>query len=391
MLIGKELKKKGALLLLVGLLMLSIALMMLPSYELLVKPRGQAFDWFWIWVGGRAVLASQNPYSLETTQIIQLGVFRKIIPLDQYQHGFPHPAHIAFIFLPFILLPFFWSVLLWLSLQIPLFITTFFIGCKILNYSTYPNSLFLLILLTMVGFRYPINVYVLGQLTIFVIFCGLLSAWLFQQEHPRWAAIALVCTTVRPDLALIAILLAFILIRNSPRRHDFIIILLGAGFILALLPILFIGFWPLTWLNAIRAYGNNPFATWPPELLPTFWLRATLLIGLAIWLGYYVILAWQEANNFHNSLLVGAAILFGLITLPQTGSYTLTLALIPAIILWRFARPFWLKAIIALSLLTPWFYFALAGPFDRLIFLLIPGQLIVFQEAVRFFYFKANT
>lgn len=391
MLIAENIKKKGELALLAGLFMLSIILMMLPSYELLVKPRGQSFDWFWIWVGGRAILTGQNPYSSETTQAIQLGVFKRIIPPDEYQHGFPHPAHIAFILLPFIAPPFFWSVLIWLSLQIPLYVITVFIGCKILNYSIPPYLLFLLIILTTLGFRYPINVYVLGQLTIFIIFCALLAVWLFQQGHPRWAAVALAGTTIRPDLALIAIFLAFILTRNSPRRNEFMVTLLSAGFSLALLPMLFIGFWPLKWLNAIRAYGNNPFATWPPELLPTPWLRAALFIGAMTWLVSYIFLVWRKPGHFHNSLLIGAAILFGLTILPQTGSYTLTLALIPALILWRFARPFWLKLIIALSLLSPWFYFALAGPFDRLIFLLIPGQFVVFQEVVRSLYFKAYT
>lgn len=378
-------KNWGTSLLVICLFIFSIVLMMLPSYNLLVKPRGQSFDLFWIWAGGRAVLAGQNPYGPETTQVIQLGVFRKIIPPDEYQHGFPHPAHITFILLPFILLPFTWSILLWISLQIPLFMVTLLLGLNVLRWSVRPYLVFPLALLTTLGFRYPINVYVLGQLTIFVMFCAVLSAWLFQRHHPRWAAVALACTTIRPDLALIAILLAFILTRNSPKRNEFIITLLSVGLILAVLPMYFIGFWPLTWLNAIRTYGNNPFATWPPELLPTFWLRTTLFIGVTVWLGYYIILAWRKPNNFHNDLLIGAAILFGLIVLPQTGSYTLTLALIPAMILWRYAHPLWLKAIIAVSLLIPWFYFFLGSSFDRLIFLLIPGQFMVFQEMVRRF------
>lgn len=346
-------ENKGAIFISVGLISLVVALMMLPSYELLVKPRGQAFDWFWIWAGGRAALAGQNPYGPETTQVIQLGVFRKIIPSEDYQHGFPHPAHITFVLLPFILLPFFWSVLLWISLQIPLFMLTLWLGFQLLNWSIRPVLLFLLAILTTLGFRYPINVYVLGQLTIFMIFCALLSAWLFQRHHPRWAAVALACTTIRPDLAILAILLALILTRNSPRRNEFIISLLSVGLILAFLPTIFIGFWPIKWLNAIRAYGANPFATWPPALLPIPWLMAILLIGVTVWLGRYPSLTWQKPNYFHNSLMVSATILVGLIVLPQTGSYTLTLALIPAQILLFYARSLWLRLIIIISLLMP--------------------------------------
>ena len=44
------------LLILGCLFILIVALMTVPSYQLLVKPRGQAFDLFWIWAGGQAIL-----------------------------------------------------------------------------------------------------------------------------------------------------------------------------------------------------------------------------------------------------------------------------------------------------------------------------------------------
>ena len=42
-----------------GLFVLVVLLMMLPSYQFLVKPRLQSFDLYSSWVGGRAVLAGQ--------------------------------------------------------------------------------------------------------------------------------------------------------------------------------------------------------------------------------------------------------------------------------------------------------------------------------------------
>jgi hypothetical protein len=358
-------------------------LMLKPSLDLLVEPRNQAFDWFWIWAGGQAILTGQNPYGPETTRIIQLGVFQKIIPPDQYQHGFPHPAHIAFVLGPILMLPFFYSVLLWLSLQIPLFMATLLLGLNLLKWPIRPLFLFFLTLLITLGFRYPLNVYVLGQLTFFIIFCVLLSLWLFQQHQPRWAAIALACATIRPDLSLLAILLSLLLIRLASLRREFLVTLLLAGLGLALLPTLFIGFWPLTWLKAIQTYGHNPFATWPPELLPWPWLRLVLGVGLVAWLGRHLWLVWREPTLFSQSLLISATVLVSLILLPQTGSYNLTLVLIPALILLRYARPLWLKTLIAGSLLMPWVYFWLG--YDRLIFLLIPGQFILFQFMVERF------
>lgn len=372
-------------LILTGLFVIAVALMMVPSYQSLVEPRGQAFDLFWIWAGGRAILAGENPYGPETTRIIQLGVFNKIIPPHQYQHGFPHPAHIAFVLLPFIVTPFSWSILSWISLQIPLFMVILLLGFQVLKWSVRPALLFLLTFLTIMGFRYPINVYVLGQLIFFVLLCFLLSIWLFQRGHPRWAAVALALATIRPDLSLLAIILAFIMVRKSPYRNDFIITLLVTGVIFTLVPALFIGFWPLTWINALQSYGENPFATWPPELLPSVFVIIIVLIALFIWTGRYIVLGWHNPTPFYQSLMVSAVVLFGLIIFPQTGSYTLTFALIPALIYLRYASGSpWLQIIISASLLTPWLYFMLGKPFDRLIFLLIPLQFILFQEIVRF-------
>jgi len=379
------------LLILGCLFILIVALMTVPSYQLLVKPRGQAFDLFWIWAGGQAILNGENPYGPETTRVIQLGVFKKIIPPHQYQHGFPHPAHIAFVLFPFVALPFSWSVLAWISLQIPLLMVSLLLGFNVLNWSVRPSVLFLLAFLATVGFRYPINVYVLGQLIFFVMFCFVLSTWLYQQNYPRWAAIALACATIRPDIALLALLLVALLTRHSPRRNQFIVTLLITGVILALLPAFFIGpLWPYTWIKAIFSYGSNPFATWPPELLPSIWLQVVLLTGIIFWFVRYVWLEWQSPSAFHKSLLVSATILGGLIILPQTGSYSLTLALIPAMILMRYAGRQWLQIVIAASLLMPWLYFGLGQPFDRFIFLLIPGQFIAFQELVMYINKKSS-
>ncbi len=366
---------------LIGLFLITTLLMMMPSYQLLVKPRGQAFDLFWIWAGGQAILTGENPYGPETTQTIQLGVFKKIIPPHEYQHGFPHPAHIAFVLLPFVAVPFSWSVLVWLALQIPLFMVILILGFELLQWKVRPVELFFLPLLTTLGFRYPINVYVLAQIHFFILLFFVLSTWLYRHGHPRWAAVVLACATIRPDLALPALVLALILIRKSPRQKEFMVTLLITGVVFLFLPAFFIGFWPITWINAIRSYGSNPFATWPPELLPSLWLRFALITGLVIWAGRYILQAWKNPIRYTQSLMISAVVLISLIIFPQTGSYSLTFALISALILMRHAQPR-LKMIIALSLLMPWIYFALGETFHTLIYLLIPGQFIIFQEMV---------
>ena len=375
-------------LILIALFILVVLLMMPPSYQLLVKPRGKAFDWFPVWVGGRAILAGENPYGIETLHTIQQGVYGHIISLDKYQHGFPHPAHTAFVLLPFIVIPFSASVVLWVSLQIPLFMVTLLLGLDLLKWSVRPLVLFLLLIFMTLGFRYPINVYVLGQLAFFVLFCFVLSAWLFQKGHPRWAAVVLTCATIRPDLAFVAILLALFWVWRSLARNEFMITLLVSGLVFALLPTVFLGgFWPLIWINAIFSYGHNPNAIWPPELLPFVWMQGVLLVLMALWLARYVISAWRKPTFYNQAMLVSATALFEAIVVFQTGSYNLTFILVSALILLRFANSRWLQALIVPSLLMPWLYFTLEAVDERahwLIFLLIPGQFILFQELLNY-------
>jgi len=374
-------------LLLAGLFILGVALMMGPSYTLLVKPRGEAFDLFWIWAGGRAVLRGENPYGPETTRLIQRSVFGHIIPPDKYQHGFPHPAHIAFVLFPFIVLPFSWSVLLWLALQLPLFMATLLLGLDLLDWRLHPAFIFPLTLLTTLGFRYPMIVYVLGQLVFFVLFCFAATLWLYRRGHVRLAAAALACATIRPDLALPALAAAAALVWRSPRRKAFLATLLIIGAGMALLPVPFLGLWPVTWIRAMLSYGQNPFATWPPGLLPGFGWRLALAAAMVVWLGRYALRLRRSPTPFRQALFLSAVVIFWLTLMPQTGSYTLTLLLIPALVAMRYAPSRRWKIAIAVSLLSPWLYFGLGKafpPFDTLIFLLLPLQFLLFQEVVQF-------
>ncbi len=371
---------KRTLLPLIGLFSLATVLMMWPSYQLLVKPRQQSFDLFWIWAGGRAILAGENPYGAETTQFIQINVFHQIIPPDKYQHAFPHPAHIAFVLLPFIALPFSWSILLWTSLQIPLLLVNVLLGLDLLKWKPHPLTLFGLLLLVTLGFRYPIIIYVNGQLTLFVIFCLLMSVWFFRSHHVRAAAFALACTTIRPDLATVAILLVLFFIRRSPKRQEFITTLIEIGVIFFLMPMPFLGLtWPLIWIEALQQYGHNPNATYPPDLLPWWQLRGVLLISLAVWVGYHFREAWRNPTFFNYTRLVSAIIPTILMSTFQTGSYNLTFLLIPSFFLLAKSKFYWLRWLIAVSFLMPWFYFALGESFDRLIFLFMPAQFIALQ------------
>ena len=107
-----------------------------------------------------------------------------------------------------------------------------------------------------------------------------------------------------------------------------------------------------------------------------------LVIGLLLWVGRSAIAAWRQPAPFNQAFFLSSIILGGMLILPQTGAYTLTLALIPAIMLMRYAPAHWLRLLIAASLLTPWLFFAFK--MGEAIFLLIPLQFIFLQEIVYF-------
>jgi hypothetical protein len=84
--------------LLTGLVFLTVwFLLAVATYHLLVIPRVCRFDFYPRWVGARAVLAGENPYSLQVAIRIQEGMFGRQLPIDEDQQGFAYPAYLTWI------------------------------------------------------------------------------------------------------------------------------------------------------------------------------------------------------------------------------------------------------------------------------------------------------
>ena len=101
----------------VGSLLLLWLVLSLGSYFLVVAPRGQRLDLFPRWVGARAVLRGETPYSDEITWQIQEGMFGRRLEPGEDQQRFAYLATITWPLLPFWLLPFPWAASLWCGLQ----------------------------------------------------------------------------------------------------------------------------------------------------------------------------------------------------------------------------------------------------------------------------------
>lgn len=138
-----------------GFLLLFWLVLSLGSYFLVVAPREQRFDFFPRWVGTRSVLRGENPYSDEITWQIQDGMFGRRLQPGEDQQRFAYSATITWPLLPFWLLPFPWAASLWLGLQLLLLLVLPIWVASILGWQLRVSSLVLLLIFSIVLFRYP--------------------------------------------------------------------------------------------------------------------------------------------------------------------------------------------------------------------------------------------
>lgn len=364
----------------VVLVLCTISFLAFGAYYLLVEPRGGAFDFYWLWQGGRAILAGQNPYGSSTTEAIQWGVFGTTLPTTQYQQVYAYPAYAAFVLLPFILVAFPLAVSVWIALQIPMFFLAMMLGMDVLGQRLSPVQAAALTVLAILGFRYPTIALVLGQVTIFVLVCMISSAWLYKAGHPTLAGVSLAVAGIRPDVALIG-LFAFVLFsRPLSSLTGLIKGFLATTLILVAMPIALIGFWPTEWFLAISTFATNPYSTWPLAFLGSPYLIFFVLITLLAWLASYVIPALKSPSPRATSLAVSALILVALLIVKQTGPYNLTYSLVPAAILITLDPRRKFRILVASTMLLPWVYFTFNLSSGRSDLYLVPAQFVLIQE-----------
>ena len=192
-------------LVMLGTLLLLWALLSLASYFLIVVPREHRFDVYPRWVGARAVLSGGDPYSDEITRQIQEGMVGQRLRASEDQQRFYYPATIAWLLLPFWVLPFPLAVSLWCGLQLFLLLVLPLWTASILEWRIAPAWLTLLLTFSTLVYRYPINAYLIGQFIPFCLAC-LVGAW-WTLSRGRWgfASLALILAMVRPEVVMVPV------------------------------------------------------------------------------------------------------------------------------------------------------------------------------------------
>jgi hypothetical protein len=366
----------------------SLALSLLLAFTwigkaVVVEPRSYKSDFYWIWYGSQAVLHQKSPYNAQATGDIQTFFSGKPIEPGQYTHPFPFPAYLALAFFPFGLLSYPTALIVWIGLQFPLLFTALYLMKDFLHLDIQGLKLIPYLFAGSIGFFYPVLSYSLGQLGIFMLFLFVLTFYLLKIGRVGWAGVVLALIAIRPDMFLVATIASIVILWNSISNLKNFIFSTGISLILMnLVTISLVGFWYPDWIRTVSYYSsNNPFVHWPPDtLLTNPATKVALILILFIYL-FWQFFQFQKNPDHGNHLLVISALIIVFLTLTKlTGSYHMTLLLIPCLILLYFYAQLRLQWIIWIMLFSPWVFWATFSKIypwsDQL---LVPSSLLVLQ------------
>lgn len=362
--------------------LLSWVLISVLSYFLVAVPNQNRFDFYPRWVGARAVLAGKNPYAQEVTWRIQEGMFGQRLNANEDQHRFAYPATIAWILLPFWLLPFSTAISLWCGLGLLILLILPVIVSNLLRWKIPSYQLGTLLLFSVLFYRYSINSYVLGQFTPFVLACLVGAWWAVAHDQPMLALSALVGVTIRFEMAPLVLALLFALWRRGQRRA--VSMWFGLMGMLWLLTDLRIGLWEFDFINNVTTYAGYARLLWPPLLLGPPWAALLAGGGVLVWGGWMLAQLCCVPGDARLSWEISVVVIMVLLLMPQTGNYTLLLGLVPIwVALWsdRDQASTWLMT--SFILISPWaFYlgqFILPMPFEQLLLPLVLGGWLTYR------------
>ena len=343
---------------LVALMLLLWALLSVASYFLLALPRQNRFDFYHCWVGTRAVLAGENPYSQEIVRRIHEGMFGQWFGgAEEIHQRFAYPAFITWLLLPLWLLPFPLAVSLWCGLQLLILLALPLLLVSLLEWRLPPILLAVALLFSVFLYRYPITSYILGQFTPFTLACLVVAWWGLERGHPLVATLALLGVTIRPEVAILPL---FVLLLAAWRmgRREVVVTWAGLMACLWLLTRLRVGPWVAGFLGGVGDYAGTSFLRWPPLVLGPVWLAALVTVGVLAW-GVWVWLGSRRLPAEDRLRWeLSTATLVALIVLPQTNVYTLVASLLPAwVVLWAGGERWWSWLPVLVVLALPWGFF----------------------------------
>ena len=309
-------------------------------YKVYVQRVGNALDYYPFWAGGREVLLRrQSPYEPEVMLSIQEAIYGRPALPGENQHGYAYPAYAPFIVFPFLLLPFPVSASLWIALQQLLLVAAVILAVRATGWSIGPWHLLLLCLVAMT-FRYTMITLVLGQTSTWVLVAISLALWAGAQRRSGLAGLALAIGLVKPQLVLLPALA--LLVSSQPRQRLRLLLSMGGAMAALLLGSwLLAGPWMSNYWHLLQAYTGYSTTEFPVLALAETWLspltsRIVNLLVIGGLLGLCAAIFWHARGSGRLALPVATAVTVTQLVVPQTGSYNLTLLVLPAIVALRY-------------------------------------------------------
>lgn len=307
----------------IALLVLLWGSLTLFTYFRLMPYRSNNFDFFPRWVGVQEMFQGQNPYDLVLTPeyLTQNGysVFKS--------QRFLYFATIAWILLPFWLLPMKLAGSLWSALQLLLVLLLPLRLFTLLGWKVKPLILALIVLASSVGYVPSMTAFVFGQFIAFILACLVIAWWQLVDGRPWLAALALIGATIRPEGCLVVAVV--LLDQLLHRQFKVIAIWLAVMAGIFAVTVVQIGFWVPDFLSGVFFYAGEGIPSYPPN-----WLGAEVLVWLFVpsvlaWGGYMLLQIQTLPVRTRLPWLLSIMLLVVLLVLPQTHNYTLVYALFP--------------------------------------------------------------
>ena len=347
------------------------------SFYSLIPSRDLRFDFYPRWVGGRALWNGQSPYENNVTNLIQTGMFGGLLPDDADQQRFAYPAYTGLLIAPLLVLPPQMAIAVWVAIQFWSILITPLIWLKISNWQ--PSSWLLVALMfgLVFVFRYPINLFIIGQFTGLMLVMISLGILLLLQGRDVLAGIAFALSTMPPT---ISVPFALIVLGGYSLKGRWKGLLGFAGTLTILTGITFalIGWWIPDFLHQISDYSRYAFPVWAPGIFDLPVISLFVVCATIAWLLWNVRdFVWKDGKQNQIQFAL-AALITALILFPQTGNYYLVLLIPPIMVATKYTQAingkqkWFVGGLIALAILSPWLYFSLQASNPNLPALLLP-------------------
>jgi len=290
------------------------------------------FYYFWVkganytdfyprWAGARLVLfQEQELYSIATTKLIQIEMFGKTLSPGSDQQGFAYPATLVVYLLP---LWFFKNVgistAIWIGFSFSLTLLTLVVIRR--RHGPPPW-----VIISYLFWYFPLLVFIFGQLTIMALASVGISYWAYHHHKDLLAGIIASIGLVKPELMLLPLAVILVTAIRS-RRYKMLFAFFITNIIVFLASFWMAGFWIPQWLAAINRYKDYARVSWTLEIL---WNYSPGLAVIFCVLIAYMFYALRQESLF----LISASVPAGMLLLPQTFIWGLTMMLIPFTLLW---------------------------------------------------------